>query len=69
MAIYVKDTLRFTVNNTVRADVNSRVNLGRYFKWKRKLILGVQYRPPNLRREDTSSLLQEINRACRNKNV
>ncbi len=36
---------------------------------REKLILGVQYRPPNLRREDTSSLLQEINRACRNKNL
>ncbi len=32
VAIYVKDSLRFTVNNTVREDVNSRVNLGRYFK-------------------------------------
>ncbi len=28
VVIYVKDTLRFTVNNTVRADVNSRLNLG-----------------------------------------
>ncbi len=35
-AIYVKDSLRFTVNNPVRADVNSRVNLGRYFKGERK---------------------------------
>ncbi len=28
-------TLRFTVNNSVRANVNS-VNVGRYFKWERK---------------------------------
>ncbi len=43
--------------------------MGRYFKWERKLILGFQYRPPNLGRENTSSPLQEISRACRNKNV
>ncbi len=29
--IYVKDTLRFTVNNRGRADVTQRVSVGRYF--------------------------------------
>ncbi len=32
-------------------------------------MFGIQYRPPNLRREDTNSLLQEISRASRNKYV
>ncbi len=36
---------------------------------REKLVFSLQYRPPNLRREDTNSLLQEISRACMNKNV
>ncbi len=38
-------------------------------KGREKLTVGVQYRPLNLGREDTNSLLQEISMASRNKNV
>ncbi len=69
MGIYVKDTLKFTVNNSVRTDVNSESIWVDILNGREKLVIGVQYRPPNLRRGDTSSLLQEISRACRSKNV
>ncbi len=61
------------------SDSPSTIQLGRtltqesiwvhILKGREKVVLGVQYRPPNLRREDPSSMLQEINRACRKKNV
>ncbi len=69
VGIYVKDTLKFTVNNSVRTDVNSESVWVDILNGREKLVFGVQYRAPNLRREDTNSLLQKINRACRNKNV
>ena len=69
VAIYVKDTLSFTVNNSVREDVNSQSIWVDILNGREKLVVGIQYRPPNLRREDTITLLQEISRACRNKNV
>ncbi len=34
-----------------------------------KVTFGVIYRPPNLGRQDTDVLLQEISRACRTRNV
>ncbi len=69
VAIYVKETLRFTVNNSVRANVNSESIWADILNGREKLVLSIQYRPPYLRREDTNSLLQEIRRTCRNKNV
>ncbi len=69
VALYIKDTLRFTVNNSVRADVSSGLVWVDILNGREKLVFGIQYNPPNLRREDTNSLLHEISRACRNKNV
>ncbi len=42
------DTLRFTVNNLVRADVNSESVWVDILNGREKLIIGLQYRPPNL---------------------
>ncbi len=69
MAIYVRDTLRCAVNTSLRVDVYSESIWADILKGKEKLTVGVQYRPPNLGREDTNSLLQEIGGASRNKNV
>ncbi len=65
----MRDTLRCVVNTPLRADVNSESIWVDILKGREKLTFGVQYRPRNLGREDTNSLLQEISGASRNKNV
>ena len=69
MAIYVRDTLRCAVNTSLRIDGTSESIWVDILKGREKLTVGVQYRPPNLGREDTNSLLQEIGEASRNRNV
>ena len=69
VAIYVRDTLRCAVNTSLRIDGTSESIWVDILKGREKLTVGVQYRPPNLGREDTNSLLQEIGEASRNRNV
>ncbi len=65
----MRGTLRCAANISIRIYVNSESIWVDILKGRENLTVGIQYRLPNLGREDTNSLLQEIGRASRNKNV
>ncbi len=61
MALYVKDTLKYSTNNSIQTGDDSESVWVNIHKGKDKLTLGVLYRPTNLSRQDTAILLQEVN--------
>ncbi len=69
VTLYVKDTLKCSAINSVQTGGDSESVWVDINKGKDKLTLGVLYRPPNLSRQDTDILLQEVGRVSRNKHI
>ena len=67
--IYIKDNLQCCVNSTIKLDDNTESLWLNVKEGKNKLVIGLLYRPPNLSKEASNLLWQEIERACRSKHV
>ncbi len=60
VALFVQDNLKCVINNSVKADSNTESLWVETIGRKEKLVMGVLYRPPNLNRDSSQHLLQEI---------
>ncbi len=69
VAIYVRDTIKSTIKTGIRTIGNSETLWVEINDIQDSIILGVVYRPPNLSRENSKLIWDEIDRACRNRNV
>ena len=70
VVLYVKSTLQCCINSSIRVgDDNTESVWVDVTGGRDKIVLGLIYRPPNESMEVTSSLLQEIARACRYRQV
>ncbi len=69
VALFVWDNLNCVINNSIKVDGNTESLWVETIGRKEKLVIGVLYRPPNLNRDSSQLLLQEISRASRFKNV
>ena len=69
VALYVRDSLQSYTVSSVKADNNQESLWVEIREGNEKLLVGLAYRPPNLSREDTLPLLDEIRRACTHRRV
>ena len=61
VALYVRDTLQCSVNNSIRTEeISSETVWVDLRNGTEKIVLGVIYRPPNTGRDDSNILWQEI---------
>ena len=65
----MKDTITGYVSSKVKSDVNSKSIWIEFINGRKKQIIGNIYRPPNLSRETSMLLIQEIIAAAKYKNV
>ena len=69
VALYVKDTLNSYVNTAIKTDSNTESLWIDIIIGRKKFVLGIIYRPPDMGAEASASLLQELERASRYDNV
>ena len=69
VALYVKSTINSYVNTTIKTDSNTESLWIDIIMGRKKLVVGIVYRPPDLGIEGSASLLQELTRASRYNNV
>ncbi|XP_050709044.1 uncharacterized protein LOC126993921 [Eriocheir sinensis] len=69
VALFIRDNLKCVINNSIKEDSNTESLWVETIGRKEKLVIGVLYRPPNLTRDSSQPLLQEISGASRYRNV
>ena len=69
VALYVRDSLQSYSVSSIKVDNNQESLWVEIKEGNEKLLMGLVYRPPNLSREATLTLLDEIRRACTHRRV
>lgn len=69
VAVYAKNSLKSYVCSTVKSHDNNETVWVEIINGRDKLLFGNIYRPPNLSREDSTLLFEEMSRASKYKNV
>ncbi len=66
---FVINSLKCAINSSIKAKADLESLRVYVHEGREKLTVGVIYRPPNLSRQNTDTLIQEISRVCRSRNV
>ncbi|MCP4269715.1 MAG: hypothetical protein GY777_29775 [Candidatus Brocadiaceae bacterium] len=69
VAMYVRDSLKSSIKTGIRTIDSTETLWVEINNAQDSITMGVVYRPPNLNRESSKLIWDEVGRACRNRNV
>ena len=69
VVLYARDTLQCFINKSVKTNNNTESIWIDIKEGRENFLVGLIYRPPNSTNDNTSLLVQEINRACKQRQI